>query len=365
MKTLWICGKNDRTSFGRLVVEYHRTLSQVPGWSSQILWLKTPRYFPGAEESEKGVELWSRSLPVGRWSYPRRVIETVRKERPDIVVLIQPELGFLVPPLRKQCPTVEVVPLIHDLFSMTLYPGSLKYRLIRMFYVRGTERGTRFLFNSLSTREKATLWFGIGDRPGAVVGCPINLSFFSEGAERLAEERIAFRRERNLSENGVVLSVALDEPRKNLDTFLRMAEHRPELSFVRIGKISPRLEREGRRLGLKNFFQTGPLSLPELRHFYKMVDLTVALSFDEGFGMTPLEALAAGGAVAASRIPAHIENLEGIVPLLDPRSMEEWFQVLDSVLAGDDPIDRKGAEELLRRFTPEACIERFVQLFAE
>ena len=73
----------------------------------------------------------------------------------------------------------------------------------------------------------------------------------------------------------------------------------------------------------------------------------------EGFGLPPLEMLACGGAVLASRIDPIREVTGAQAHLVDPGDTAGWREALHRVIRDDDwhAELRRGAERVARRFT--------------
>jgi glycosyltransferase involved in cell wall biosynthesis len=98
------------------------------------------------------------------------------------------------------------------------------------------------------------------------------------------------------------------DPRKGVELLARRAatgECPPLVLAGRHDATAAKLATEGRVV------LTGRVDDEELAALYSAADALVLPSEDEGFGLTPLEALACGTPVAAFAIPALKETLEG------------------------------------------------------
>ncbi len=124
----------------------------------------------------------------------------------------------------------------------------------------------------------------------------------------------------------LLLSVGRLEYYKHVDRLVQVLAHLPaHYRAVIIGKGDSRktLEALAARLGVQDRVQfLGHVTEQELHSWYRTANIFIALSQHEAFGMTLLEAAAAGAYVVASDIPAHREvaqyiNNEGIT-LVDP-----------------------------------------------
>jgi len=382
-KIVFICDKNERTSFGRLTMNL---LDAVCGkFDAHVLWLKTPKFFPDEVNAEKSAkmsvadargftahEVWAKSLYTGFFAFRSPLKKVLREIAPDIVFFIRPELGFLVPMAKSACPSAKSVMFVHDTFAETLYPHSVKFRLLNMFFIRPTVCADSFVYNSEWTRGEAAKYFGkkMADSPGKVIGCPIDSALFNmPDSPMTQEERAAFRKKHGMRNyKGMCLNVSLDEPRKNIDTYFEMARLRPDVAFVRVGKFSERLRNIVNEKKLYNVFHFNEFKALELREFYRHADLMVYPSFLEGFGLPPIEAIACGTPAVGAATSAVRENLAGVCPLIDPPTdAEAYAAVLDRVLAGENVVEETAAKALLERcsvekFASRVCkfLEKFV-----
>lgn len=117
------------------------------------------------------------------------------------------------------------------------------------------------------------------------------------------------------------------ELRKRADLLLEAVRDMPEVNVIHVGNPTPpagqdairalvaqpaeALRKEGR------YAHVARASDAELRGLFSSADLVVHPSVDEGFGLPPLEALACGARVIASRIPPHEEVLGDAVRYAD------------------------------------------------
>lgn len=371
-KILFVCDKNECTSFGRLTLNLVRAVSKE--FETHVLWMKTPKFFSNPEHTADGGkivtdprtytahEVWVRSLYTGFWSLRKPVYDCVRNIKPDIVFFIRPELGFLVPVVKGRAKTVMFV---HDTFAETLYPNSTKFKLLNLFYIRPTIKADFFVYNSNWTREQAADHFGVqmSKKPGSVVGCPIDSALFNKPETKPTfEEKKAFLRKYGIRNfDGMCLNVSLDEPRKNIETFFEMAHLRPHVAFVRVGKFSDRLRAIVNEKKLYNVYHFSEFKAHELRDFYRYADLMVYPSLLEGFGLPPIEAIACGTPAVGAATSGIKENLEGVCPLIDPPTdAEAYVRVLDRVLAGEKIVNEENAKKLLDRVSIESYSKRVV-----
>jgi phosphatidylinositol alpha-mannosyltransferase len=149
-----------------------------------------------------------------------------------------------------------------------------------------------------------------------------------------------------------VLYVGRCDPRKGLPALLdalalaREAQRAPlRLRVVGDGPERPALERRARAAGLPVEF-LGRVPRADLPRFYREADIFVAPSTDgESFGVSLLEALAAGLPIVASRIPGYRGTLRdsGAAVFVDPGSAPALGAAL-AALAGDPARRARMAE---------------------
>jgi len=109
----------------------------------------------------------------------------------------------------------------------------------------------------------------------------------------------------------IVMCSRLDK-RKNIPLafrgLARVRNKRFDLVVIGDGPERHRLERMAKDLALRCSF-LGSKSQDEIAQYYRLSDVYVTSSFQEGFGLTLVEAMACGCAAVASDIPAHRERI--------------------------------------------------------
>ena len=144
---------------------------------------------------------------------------------------------------------------------------------------------------------------------------------------QMKREHTADVRQRLGIEDDFILFVGTIEPRKNLHTLLRAFEQisrtRERRSQLVLAGAEGWLTDDFDRLVRASDFRerirlTGYLSDEELRALYSSCKVFVYPSLYEGFGLPPLEAMACGAPVVASRIAAHEETLKDKARLIEP-----------------------------------------------
>lgn len=259
------------------------------------------------------------------------------------------------------------------------------YRALR----KNVQSGAWFVCVSEATRNDLLSIFPGIEKRCVTIHNMVSDHYFNEesSAERVAEiirtrkvTRISFLQRAGAKSTDTVqgervdflLMVSTIEPRKNHLTLLaawerlRLEGH-PQLKLIMVGdlgwhhasilrKFRPWMER-GDAILLED------VAASELRLLYKHARATVCPSFSEGFGLSGVEAMASGGVVAASSIPAHREIYVDAAEYFNPYSADDMFRVLRNVIDSErgshrDALIHKGAE-LVRRYSHEAILPKW------
>lgn len=141
-------------------------------------------------------------------------------------------------------------------------------------------------------------------------------------------------------------------PHKNherlLQAFARVRRRRPELRLVLTGSGHERAP------ALPGVDIRGHVPIEELVRLYRTASALVFPSLYEGFGQPPLEAMACGCPVAASRAASLPEVCGDAAAYFDPTSVDEIGEAILRVLDDPDDLVHRGFERA-RRFTWDAC----------
>ena len=89
-KVLFVCDKNECTSFGRLTLNLVKAVSGK--FDAHVLWLKTPKFFGEADKNAAtsqdsnyvSHEVWAKSLYTGYLSFRAPLKKLVKKIQPEI-----------------------------------------------------------------------------------------------------------------------------------------------------------------------------------------------------------------------------------------------------------------------------------------
>jgi len=255
-------------------------------------------------------------------------------------------------PLWRRCATVLT---IHDL-SLLLHPGTHRKRSVSRarrrlpLMVRAadaiitpTESVRREVCEHLKTSDAKV--FAV---PEAARACFRPIDF---AATEIARRRLGVN-------NDFLLTVGTIEPRKNLVTLVRafeeVARALPESNLQLViaggrgwlsGPIFQVMEKSPAR---DRIVLTDYLHDDDLRALYGSCRAFVYPSLYEGFGLPPLEAMACGAPVIASRIPALAETTGDAALLFDHTSANDLAQKI-LALVGDENATQKLSKAGLKR----------------
>jgi len=242
-------------------------------------------------------------------------------------------------PLMLPCPGVVTIhDCIHLRFPRQL-PNPAAGLYARVMLRRAVRAADRVITVSEATRADL-VEFVDADRSKIEViphGCD---PFF---LETVAEEELASVRQKHGLERPFLLSVTNIKPHKNikrlLQAFIQLADSYPDLDLIIAGgalEEHPELDEIRRESGLGERVRSlGFLSKLELRAVYNLAHIFVFPSLYEGFGLPPLEAMACGTPVVASRSSAIPEVVGHSGLLVNPFRVDSIAEAIRSLLEND------------------------------
>jgi len=241
-------------------------------------------------------------------------------------------------PLQKVCPTVVT---IHDL-SMLLHADTQERKLVRRAQLRMplmARAATMIITPTENVRREVHEHLQIPlERirtvPEAARNCFHPLA---------AEETFEIKKRFGINEE-FLLFVGTVEPRKNLATLLKAFEavlrkrERP-LQLVLAGRkgwlVDDLFDSLKRSPAAGQIIMTGYLSDQDLCALYSSCAAFLYPSVYEGFGLPPLEAMACGAPVIASRIPSIEDVTDSAARLFTPDNAAELSSAILELLSSD------------------------------
>lgn len=150
-------------------------------------------------------------------------------------------------------------------------------------------------------------------------------------------------------------------PHKNharlFEAFRRVRQSRPELRLLLTGTGLERLAPFPQGVEAR-----GRVSREELAELYRTATALVFPSLYEGFGQPPLEAMASGTPVAASRAGSLPEVCGDAAFYFEPTSVNEISEAVLAVLERPEQLTRRGLERA-SRFTWDATARRHDEVY--
>lgn len=243
-------------------------------------------------------------------------------------------------PLRVPCPLVVG---LHDciLESDRRLSGSLvRAGAYRANTLRTLRQAVATVVPSQTT---AALLPAFYDRVPPATVCPngVDPLFWQAGAGAVADVRATF----GLPER-YVLHVGARRLHKNQSVLVEaLAAMREDVGLVLLGHHDPRiadpLDELAARLGVSSrIVAVDDVDDTQLAGLYAGASVLAFPSVAEGFGLPPLEAMAAGVPVVASAIPVVAEVCENAAVLVSPFSPDQWAHALQDVLDSTALRDR-------------------------
>ena len=219
------------------------------------------------------------------------------------------------------------VATVHDLAPAILASSKSRTEVLafRNLYRRVVVRADHVLAVSESTaHDLRTIW-SVPDEKITVV--PLGVSgFFAPGDTALAKNNVA--RRWNLAEP-FALVVGTVEERKGLDLAVEIAEISPDLKVVFAGRPGfghERVVSGGEAAGARFLGEVGD---DELLDLYRAAELLLAPSLYEGFGLSPLEAMACGcPAIVAGQAGALTQIYGDGAIVVGDRDARSWIDAM-------------------------------------
>lgn len=256
-----------------------------------------------------------------------------------------------IPPRKLRAPGVITV---HDL-AFLLYPRFLTSDAARYYSQidHASRSAAHIIAVSQSTKRDITRLLGVPEANVSVIYEAANTS-----ARRTdpAEAKQHVREKYGVAGN-YILFVSTIEPRKNLPTLLAaysklLDTYKNTARLVVAGHKGWLTEEVDQAVDKYKLADRvcflGSVPNGELSYLYNAARVFALPSFYEGFGLTPLEAMASGTPVVVSNVSSLPEVVGDAGLLVDPNDVEAWAVALHRVLTDDTLHDEMAAKGLKR-----------------
>ena len=253
---------------------------------------------------------------------------------------------------------------IHDLIPLDPRWSTPLHRRVFRRTIRGIERLERVIAVSAYVKHRLVDALGVREDAVDVTHEGVDLAIFSPGSKAEARRTLGWE-----PEERIVLHLAGDEPRKNLQgalrAFAKLKDARAR--FVHLGKTSRQTRRliESMRLADRVRLIDGSVSDEELVLHYRAADAFCYPSFEEGFGLPVLEAMACGTPVLCADASSLPEVAGDAALLVNPDDHDALAQGLARILEDDRTARRLRAAGLRRaqEFSWRACAAKTLESY--
>jgi len=261
----------------------------------------------------------------------------------------------------------DVIPLLNEDEYIGLRSPIRPWYLEKLSYLNDTDFQLTDTFAS-----KAEICSKLNLQSLHVVPCGINqqkFGFLSPDKIRLTLQRFNITKKFILYTGGT-------NPHKNLDNlysaFSRLPKNIREEYFLIIAGKTPSnfeniilfLDKQGIT---KNVFFTGYVSDIELAALYSSCELFVFPSYQEGFGMPPLEAMASGAVVIAADIPVMREVIgDEVNSYFDPFNVSDIAQKIELALQDETfrALSKTNASKRAELYTWDKAAKKFLEIIS-
>lgn len=262
---------------------------------------------------------------------------------------------------------------IHDL-AFLRYPRFLTRDSAR-YYGRidqAVRRTDHIIVVSQSTRNDVVNLLGMPEEKTTVIYEAADARF--RPMDRVVAQR--FVRDRFGLPDRFILFVSTIEPRKNVEGLLRayrqfLDDYKLDVGLALAGSrgwLSDSVFRLVEELDLGQACKfLGNVSVEELIHLYNAARCLAHPAFYEGFGLTPLEAMACGTPVVVSNVSSLPEVVGDAALLVDPQDEEELIVALWRLVTNDDlwkELREKGLQRA-RSFSWEKTARRTLAVYRQ
>jgi glycosyltransferase involved in cell wall biosynthesis len=258
---------------------------------------------------------------------------------------------------------------VHDL-SVLRFPETHPVERVAHFergFLKSLDRAAHIITDSTTIRTELINELGIDRARVTSVYLGVDTSFQpSPSSTKLAE----ILKQYDLSRNSYILCVATLEPRKKIDRMVEAFSKWSErssmpLQLVLVGGAGWRNEHLKDMITQKSLRPLGYVPEAHLPFIYAGARLFIYPSIYEGFGLPPIEAMAAGIPTIVSNRSCLPEITRGAAMLIDPDDIDAFSEAIERGLFDDNW--RTGAIEagydVASGYSWEKCVKETVDVY--
>ncbi len=277
----------------------------------------------------------------------------------DLYDISNQTLSFIA---KKRHPNIVTV---HDIIELT-NPQERKARMLNRYFMSGIPSADRIVAVSEYTKRQLLEHFRMDNKNITVIPYGIDAAYHEIPNFR---STIAYRellqtfkvREGSDGNSPIILVVGSEHPRKNMQTVLATMEQLkkqfPNILLIKVGDAGLLSGRQKTLDFIEKFDLAahvklvGNISSERLNELYNLADVLLFPSYLEGFGMPPLEAMAAGCPVICSNAASLPEVVGDGALMHDPDDVQAFADSIVRIVS--DPATKqllveKGKENAAR-----------------
>lgn len=354
-RAVWLLQRNDVVGGTKTIVDGLEARLRAAGIAASAVYLRNLKELETAKAAR-----WAKPLSDVRDFV--RLLQRLRRERPDVVVTFTPLLGAVVGMLAPVWSGSKVISTLHTSSDLV---GRTALRLDALAARLGRYRGIIACSASVADSYK------VNGRSYME-----QVSVVSNGVQPSHEPRgqaaNTVRSELGAA-GGAKLAVAVGRltASKNLEILVRALTELPNWWLVLLGggEAQRDLERLAHELGVAERVRfMGRVGREAVDEWLLNCDAYVQPSWAEGLSLALLEAMARGIPVVASDIPANWDPLRsegGDVGLLvSPASYVAWVSALKTIEAGPEAaseVGERARERQRSEFDEETMYRRYIE----
>jgi glycosyltransferase involved in cell wall biosynthesis len=329
------------------------------------------------DRSSKSVLIRAQKAYERFWHFPR----TIRQQQADIYHIIEAAEAHAVYGIKRsqkkshKSSPKKVVVTCHDLinfYHQDNLKGSVQLpfvsRSLWLRAIRGMKQADHVVAVSAATAQETSKILDISPDRITVTPNGVDPAFQPLSSEQVA----AVRQQHKLASDTLcLLNVGSNHPRKNVLTLLRVVEKLKQQGLpVCFWKVSADFTDEQKAFihthGLASCVSyLGQPTQDELVRIYGAADILIAPSLQEGFGLTILEAMAAGTPVITSNVSAMPEVAGDAAILVEPTDVEAIAAAIQTIHQNahvKNELIQKGLKRA-QQFTWQASAEKVAQVY--